>query len=317
MSITHLNLTLSQPDIFLKESLNLGTGSPIVKLTTSKGVFVDRGFEFFLSPEEIQNEIQITLWASQHDIAPKVQSYNMIHMVMEWIDGKHIQELSLDQVADLAATFRKMHSLPAPMGITKATQPRFVDQFLKIYLQMKQVTSIPNYLKIIKTKILEETKQQEKLVCCHGDVHANNVIWAKDRLYLIDWTCSGLDFPIYDLAVSSMFWNFTASQDGHLLKSYFQKIPDEDCIQKFTVFKNFARICWAMWPIVKILADFPQKAKDLGDILEKRIKIPTLRTFEEYRRSLFDGTFKALVREPDDWIDVHLARIQASNFNTY
>lgn len=293
--------------------LNMGTGSPIVKVISHEGIFVDRGFDYLLSPSEIQEELQITLWASQHNIAPKVHFSNGAHIVMDWIDGKHIQEMSLDQVADLSIMFKTMHSFPPPENISQPKYSRSVDKFLEVYSQMEQKTSIPSYLSKFKSKLLEDTRVEGNLVLCHGDMHANNSLWSKDKLFFIDWTCAGFDYPIVDLAVASMFWSFTPSQDRHLLKNYFGSEPDEALLRKLTTFKNYAKINWAMWPIMKILADFPEETKGLGNILETRVKVPTRRSFEEYRMALFHGSFKTLVQEFDDWIDLHLARIQASN----
>lgn len=177
---------------------------------------------------------------------------------------------------------------------------------------MEKSTTLPSYLIEIKKKLLEDSKDTEGLVLCHGDVHANNVIWTKDKIFLIDWTCGGLDYPIVDLAVASMFWNFNSVQDDHLLKNYLCKMPDETIVQKLAIFKSYAKISWAMWPIMKILEDFPEKIKDLGSVLETRFKTSTYRSFEEYRIALFQGTFNTLVREFDDWVDLHLARIQSA-----
>lgn len=105
-------------DNSIRIPLTMGTGSPIVKVANNRGVFVERGFDSLLSPVEINDETQITLWASQHKIAPKVHSYNLSHIVMDWIDGAHIQELSLDQIADLAAVFKNMHSITPPKNIS-------------------------------------------------------------------------------------------------------------------------------------------------------------------------------------------------------
>jgi thiamine kinase-like enzyme len=300
-------------DAPIRIPLTMGTGSPIVKVINREGTFVDRGFDSLLSPSEIRDELRITLWAGQHNIAPTVHFSDTTHIIMDWIDGKHIQELSLDQIANLAAIFRNMHSLPPPENISLPKRSRFADKFFDVYSQMEQQTLIPSYLSAIKSKLLEDTNHAENLVLCHGDVHANNLLWTKDNIFLIDWTCAGLDYPIVDLCVVSMFWNFTETQEEHLLNSYFGAVPDAACIRKFATFKNYARIGWGMWPIMRILADFPEKIKDLGNILETRFKTPTRRSFEEYRIALFRGSFNTLVREFDDWIDLHLARIQASN----
>lgn len=302
-----------QFDVISRMPLTMGTGSPIIKVTNHVGVFVERGFDPLLSPAEINDELQITLWASKHKIAPKVHSSDSTTIVMDWIDGTHVDLLSLDQIADLAKIFKELHSLPTPEKISHPKQSHFVDKFLKVYSQMEEKTAIPAYLSVIKFKFLESLKSESetKLVLCHGDVHANNVLWSKDKLFLIDWTCAGLDYPIVDLAVASMFWNFNIQQEAHLLKSYYG-IECEEKNQKLTLYKSYSEINWAMWPIMKILADFPLQTQNLGNILEDRFKMATRKTFEEYRTALFNGSFNSIVREFDDWIDLHIARIQSS-----
>jgi len=95
------------------------------------------------------------------------------------------------------------------------------------------------------------------------------------------------------------------------LKSYYGGEPDEISILELNTFKNYAKINWAMWPIRKIFADFPEKIKDLGTLLEARYKNQTRFSFEEYRIARFNGSFMKLMNGFDDWIDLHLARIQA------
>lgn len=314
MSVSPVFLGTSQSIATTRIPLTMGTGSPIVKVINQEGIFVERGFDPLLSPIEINDEIQITLWASQHHMGPKVHFFDTNLIVMDWVDGKHVELLSLDQIADLAKILKDMHSLPIPDDISQPKQSHFVDKFLEVYFQMEQKTLIPSYLRTIKLKLLEDIKNENeiKLVLCHGDIHANNVLWCKNKVFLIDWTCAGLDYPIVDLAVVSMFWNFTAVQERYLLKSYYGDEFDEKFIQKLTNFKKYSKINWAMWPIMKLLADFPEKIEKLGNILEASLKNPTRRSFEEYRLALFNGSFNSIVRDFDDWIDLHLAWIQTS-----
>jgi thiamine kinase-like enzyme len=296
--------------------LTLGTGSPIYKITSEKGVFIDRGFDPLLTLDEIHDELEITLWASNHNIAPHVYEYNISHIVMEWVDGKHIQELSWDQIRQLAETFKKMHSMPPPENIRLPQKCHFADTFLDVFSQIEQKTTIPLYLEKIKAKLLRETFS-DPLVLCHEDVHANNVLWTRERLFFIDWTCAGLDYPLVDLAVVSMFWNLTQTQENYMLKCYFGEDPNETQMTRLGIFKNYAKIKWAMWPIMHVLVNYPEKISVLGSILEKNFKMPTHRTFEEYRTALFTGKFTTLVQTFDDWIDLHLARIQATDLTSF
>lgn len=290
--------------------LGLGTASPIVKVINCEGVFVDRKFDPLLSEKEIENELNITLWASHHGIAPKVHSANTSGIIMDWIEGDHFKELSFNQITDLAKCFRQLHSLPHPENIHHPIRSCSLDYSMSVYSQLEKIAPIPSYLKSIFSNLIEETNVSEKLTLCHGDVHANNLIWSKDKLYFIDWTCAGLDYPIVDLAKASMFWEFSAAQDRQLLRSYFDEEPDAVRIQQLEMFKKHVKINWAMWPIKKILVDFPDRAVELGEILENRFRNPSRRPFEEYRLALFEGTFNLLVREFDDWVDLHFARIQ-------
>ena len=135
------------------------------------------------------------------------------------------------------------------------------------------------------------------------------MLFKEEKVYLIDWTCAGIDFPLNDLALISMFWSFTSDQDHQLLASYFLKSPDEKTTATLRMFKKHGLVKWAMWPIRKILADYPQVAQKLGPILAQKYTTPTKRSFDQYLASLFDGSFSKLMKNEDDWIDLHLSRV--------
>ncbi len=289
---------------------SLGTGSKIENLDQTR---IRRGFDPLLSSDEIQTELTITHWASEHEIAPRIYASDTTVIEMERVNGKHIQQLAADQIIDLAKMFRKLHALTPPDNIPQPKRTRSLDHFFQIYSQMEEKTSVPPYLIKIKQQ-LEKFQPFENLVVCHGDLHANNVLFTGDELFFIDWTCAGLDTPIRDLSVAAMFWNFDSQQEEILLNAYYEGSLTVS-IEKFHAYKSFAKIYWAMWPIMALLAKFPKQSKELGKILGERHAKPTNRSFEEYRQALFAGTFGSLINTFDDWVDLHLARIHASNFS--
>jgi tRNA A-37 threonylcarbamoyl transferase component Bud32 len=68
---------------------------------------------------------------------------------------------------------------------------------------------------------------QSKIVFSHGDLHWGNCLYAKDRIWFIDYELSGLAPWWYDLGVLAAHFSFTEESDDFLLEGYFGKSKDQ------------------------------------------------------------------------------------------
>lgn len=85
-----------------------------------------------------------------------------------------------------------------------------------------------------ETAVLFE-KLPADVVLCHMDLHAANLLWSAERIWMLDFEYAQLADSSFDLAALVLHFHLTGEQQQQLLRHYHQRrqFPDSQCAQGF------------------------------------------------------------------------------------
>lgn len=96
---------------------------------------------------------------------------------------------------------------------------------------------------------LERASVRGTPVLCHNDVNPKNILMDDQHLWLIDWECSGMGDPLFDLAVVTQSHNLNPSQRIELILAYQPSLDIEDtlwCIELYCLAYTLREMTWLL-----------------------------------------------------------------------
>lgn len=187
--------------------------------------------------------------ASDNNFGPHLYLYNREKKfyIVDFLQEEKISEkqrASEELYVALATLLRNIHTAP----INNGNNFTIFEQFDKI-LKSQKPNINPNNLAIHRQikKFVDNQKNNIKLerATVHNDLHPRNMLFLKGKFYIIDAKISKGD-PYYDLATVAIFWCFDKKSEDILLKSYFQKRPSLQQLQKFNIMKKLTMLLYAL-----------------------------------------------------------------------
>ncbi|GHV83202.1 choline kinase [Spirochaetia bacterium] len=108
--------------------------------------------------------------------------------------------------------------------------------YYEMYKRMKDVLNI-----------IEKTPRSLD-VLCHIDCNPDNFIRLTDNsIRIIDWEYAGMCDPIIDIAMYSIYSNYTRKQAENLLGIYLQHLPTEQILLRLYAYMSLGGFLWAIW----------------------------------------------------------------------
>ena len=123
-------------------------------------------------------------------------------MISSFIQAKHKDTLSLDEIIALAHTLREFHSIEV------VSKPFEID--IK-----KQTPQIKQALQVIQN-------YSKEYVTSHNDLTKNNLLFSDDKIYLIDFEYAQSNDRYFDLASLCVEFALDKHQTKLLMDSYFE-----------------------------------------------------------------------------------------------
>ncbi len=122
-----------------------------------------------------------------------------------------------------------------------------------------------------------EGPHHRQMVLSHIDPVKDNFLLLPDgRVKLIDWEYAGMQDPLIDIGMSSIYTYYSAAETDQLLKTYLKREPtDEERFVTFA-FAALGAFLWALWAVYKSMAGI-----EFGDYT-----IIMYRYMKEYYRKL-------------------------------
>lgn len=204
-----------------------------------KGAFSDP-FYSSSTEHEVENKI------AHLDLAPRLFVFDepsgtkiaqFIEEKVSFIDP-HPSEYQLEQVALI---LKKLHT----SGIRVTNKFSMFDR-----LEAYKKESFSRINPIVESSIIAAAKQHfdtKHLVLCHNDVVRGNILFAENRVYLIDYEYACMNDPVFDL-VSFLSENNIEDRKSvfYFLSKYYGNeamIP----VEKISAFYHFLDLLWFYW----------------------------------------------------------------------
>jgi len=165
-----------------------------------------------------QQELRCQHAAAAQGLAPAPLCLNNHYQVMlsDYISAGQPFDYQRHGSAALLSTLAAFHQLSVQ---TAVLEPHTYLQQQLAALPLA-VTAAPAVLARLYRAATELTQQPADIVLCHLDLHAGNLLWAQQRLWLLDFEYSQLADSSLDLAALSLHFELDAAEEQWLLNQY-------------------------------------------------------------------------------------------------
>lgn len=196
-----------------------------------------------------QQELTIQHAAAANGLAPAPLCLNnhLQIMISDYISGGEAFNYHQHSSQQLIQSLASLHQ------ITVLTSVLQVEDYLR--LQMDLIANQSLLDRKLTAQLLMVAKQFAELpadtVLCHLDLHADNLLWANNRLWLLDFEYSQQADSSLDLAAISVHFNLNSAEQQQLLVEYCQQRQEASLLDSLSVKMSLAKqlycgFCW-LW----------------------------------------------------------------------
>ncbi len=188
------------------------------------------------------------------NISPKVthfiESENLL--VTEFIKSKTsslAKFQSSKEIEQLVKSIKLLHNAnPFLENFNMLSQISYFQNILKKDYMPQKLNRYVNNIKSLKNKLY---LPNHKLVPCHNDLLAENIINKNNQIFIIDFDYSGNNDPCFELGNLSVEMKYDDDQINNLVKFYYGRI-DEDIISRVNLQGIVSDIGWSLWSYVQV-----------------------------------------------------------------
>ena len=188
------------------------------------------------------------------NISPRVihfiESENLL--VTEFIKSK-ASSLTIFQspkaIEQLVKNIKLLHNAnPFLRNFNMLSQISYYQNILKKDYLPKKLFKYVNNIKTLKQKLY---LPNDKLVPCHNDLLAENIINKDNQIFIVDFDYSGNNDPCFELGNLSVEMKYDDEQINKLVKSYYGEI-NENIISRVNLQGVVSDIGWSLWSYVQV-----------------------------------------------------------------
>ncbi|HEY7628142.1 MAG TPA: phosphotransferase, partial [Ilumatobacteraceae bacterium] len=172
-------------------------------------------------------------------------------LVTELVDGRHLESVPfaarLPDVIALVSRFHNSGALAGAFPIHRIVEWHARDA------AAHGVMAPPSYERLHQlSRRIEASfaRQPMPLVPCHNDLLPGNVLFAEDRVWLLDFEYAGMNDVFFDLANLSVNSELTEDADERLLTLYFGAISKSSWA-RLQLMKMMSEFREGMWAVVQ------------------------------------------------------------------
>lgn len=214
-------------------------------------------------------EVSILKNAARVELAPQLvfSDEETGILVTEYLDGAVWRDRDInrtDNIEALAVLLRHVHAMPAsghPFDLLRAA---------RYYRRQLHSAGVMHALSERCVDIVRDTPASDKIVCCHNDVVAANIIEA-GGLRLIDWEYACDNDRMFDLASVIGYHDFNDQKTRTFLSAYVGNSDQEQRESLDLQVRAFNAIQW-LWLACRHIAAADSTLSARLDFLQERIR---------------------------------------------
>ncbi|MCC5826113.1 phosphotransferase [Alkalimonas sp.] len=217
----HLEFFASHPPIAMKP-LSQGSTNLSYWVKTKRGEYVVRHYAPDVTGVCRQQELRCQHAAAVAGLAPPPLCLNNHQQVLisEYLpEGKPLA-LSSSLLAAMATQLVRLHRLQVQ---TPVLQPGRYLHELKSHAKTSWTSANEELFAACMQVVAMFEDMPQDLVLCHMDLHAGNLLWQKQRIWLLDFEYAQLADSSLDLASVLENFSLNAEQSEQLLQLYCQQ----------------------------------------------------------------------------------------------
>ena len=216
----------NHPPISCEPLAQQGHANIIYLIKTSQKKYLLRKFKISIDRKA---EFAIQKKAYLHNIGAKpiLLDREKGLMISEFIEGKHKEKLSQQELKKMALILKKLH---------------------KIKIRQKRNHFRENFRfkdKKVKQAFMVLEKERKEYALGHNDLHSKNILFTKRGIKLIDWEYARYSDIYFDLVSIVIEYKLNKKDSSTFLKSYFQGKRINS--KKFKSFTIIYKKLWSLW----------------------------------------------------------------------
>jgi thiamine kinase-like enzyme len=143
----------------------------------------------------------------------------------------------------IAGCLRRLHQLAVPVGVQDVSYER---QAGHLAGQLPAADPELERLQALATAVFARLRErQAATVLCHHDLHHQNMIEARGRLWLVDWEYSGRGDPLFDVAGFLAMHQLGPGPSATFVRSYGRLTPaDRLCLDDARWVFDYVQWLW-------------------------------------------------------------------------
>ena len=155
---------------------------------------------------------------------------------------------SSKEIEQLVKNIKLLHNAnPFLRNFNMLSQISYYQNILKKDYLPQKLNRYVNNIKSLKNKLY---LPNHKLVPCHNDLLAENIINKNNQIFIIDFDYSGNNDPCFELGNLSVEMEYDDEQINKVVKSYYGKI-NENIISRVNLQGIVSDIGWSLWSYVQ------------------------------------------------------------------
>jgi thiamine kinase-like enzyme len=162
--------------------------------------------------------------------------------ITQFIEGRHLEEADFaDRLGDIVSLLHRFHhsgDLPGEFPIHRVVEWHARDASSHGVVPPNAYERLHQQSRHIERAFAAAPTRP---VPCHNDLLPSNVLFAEDRVWLLDYEYAGMNDVFFDLANLSVNSSFSPARDEELLRLYFGGIT---------------RSRWARLQLMKVMSEF-------------------------------------------------------------
>ncbi|MEZ4398940.1 MAG: phosphotransferase [Kofleriaceae bacterium] len=202
------------------------SGAAVYRVATAKGAYVLKVTDASLPEAAWRQRVEIQRGAADAGVAPRVIHADAARraVVSELVAARglaprlHDPRTRAVTLRLLGGTIRRVHALPLVEPATWR-DPRD----LAVAMRARLATfAVPGFVGAALDDVLAEAPPPSRgpWVTSHNDLNPSNLVFAGERLVLLDWDQAGPNDPYYDLATVAVFLRMDDPTAALLLAAY-------------------------------------------------------------------------------------------------